>query len=114
MITDNEQQPDLNSWDDFAGEYLKTEFVTDFPLIVVPTKLEAGYDKDDKPRLTINFLYKGKNKKLELNRTNQTFIRNSKLMPKQIIGKKLYFDKVKVRNPSTNSQVDSFLLVKIE
>jgi hypothetical protein len=35
-------------------------------------------------------------------------------MPKQLIGKKITFEKVKNRNPKTEQYVDAFLINKIE
>ena len=107
------QQPDLSKWDDFSGEYLKTDLCK-FPLTIVPVEVKGEYDKDDKPRMSISFLYNEKNWKLELNKTNQNFIRAMNMAPHDIVGKKLTFEKIMVRNPSTQKQVPSFLMNKIE
>lgn len=113
-MTDEKQQPSLDEWDDFSGDYIKTDLIKAFPLTIVPVSIESEYNKDDKPMMAIKFLYNKRNWKLNLNKTNQNFIRANNMKPKEIIGKKLVFDKIKVRNPSTNTQVDSFLLVKID
>jgi hypothetical protein len=76
-------------------------------------EVEAIND-NGKMQLVINFLYMGKEWKLGLNKTNQLVIRNAKIMPKEIVGCKLTFEKTKARNPTTNSLVDSFGLSKIE
>ena len=108
-----EKEANLENWGDFAGNWLKIDLVKEFPLVVVPTKVEAIND-NGKMQLVINFLYMGKEWKLGLNKTNQLVIRNAKIMPKEIVGCKLTFEKTKARNPTTNSLVDSFGLSKIE
>lgn len=107
-----ERQPSIDNWDDFSGEYLKVENVEKFPLEVVPVNVSAIF-LEGKPKLTMDFLFKERNRKMSLNRTNQDFIKRKGLAPKAIIGKKLVIDKCKVRNPSTNTMVDSFLIIDI-
>ena len=112
---ENNKQVDLNSWQQYAGEYLKTDIVSEFPLVVVPKEILGWMDSNDKPRLAIVIEYMKKDWKIELNKTNQMFIRNNKIKsPKDLVGKKLTFDKVKVRNPQLNTMVDSLLLTKIQ
>jgi len=108
-----EEKPDLDRWDDFSGKFIKTDLVK-FPLVIVPVSLDAEYDENNKPRMVIEFSLNGRNWNLELNKTNQNFIRSSGFVPSGIIGKKLTFDTTKVRNPSSNQMVDSFLLTGIE
>lgn len=103
----------LDDWTDFSGDWFKTENVKTFPLVVVPTNIEAIND-NGKTQLVITFDYLGRSWKLGLNKTNQTVIRIAKIMPREVIGCKMTFDKVKARNPSTNSLVDSLILSKIE
>lgn len=109
-----EQKPSLDAWDDFSGEYLKTDIVKAFPVVLVPISIEAEYDKEDKARMAIVVEYNKKKWKLELNKTNQNFIRSLGIAPKAIVGKKLTFEKVQNRNPTTKQPVDSFLLTAIE
>jgi len=108
-----EGQIDLNSWDDFAGVYLKPENVKQFPLVIVPTNIVA-YMRDKSLKTDIDFEYNGKQRKMGLNRTNLKVIRKAGIVPIAVIGKKLTFEKIKVRNPTTQEMVDSFMLVKIE
>lgn len=111
-MTEATKTPSLDGWDDFSGEYIKTDLVKQFPVTFVPVSIEA-MDRDGKPEMFITFLYNKRDWKLTLNKTNQNFIRSKGLAPKEIIGKKLIFDKTRVRNPSTNSMVDSFILIDI-
>jgi hypothetical protein len=108
-----EKQPSLEGWEDFAGEYLKADLIKEFPVTLVPVEIDAAFE-DGRARLAIKTEYNGKTWKLELNKTNQNFLRaNGITSPKAIIGKKLVFDKIKVRNPTTGGQVDSFLIIKV-
>lgn len=109
-----EQQPNLDSWDDFSGEFLKTDLIKEWPVTIVPVTVTSEVDDNKKARLFITFLYNERDWKMELNKTNQAVIRGEGISPKEIIGKKLTYEKTKVRNPKTNMQVDSFLLVKVE
>jgi hypothetical protein len=109
-----DKQPNLEKWDDFAGEYLKADLIAEFPVKLVPLTINATYD-DGRPRLIIEVEYNEKTWKIELNKTNQNFIRSKGIKsPMEIVGKVLSFDKIKVRNPSTNTQVDSLAIIDID
>lgn len=107
--------PKTDSWDDFAGDYLKPDLIKEFPVKLPVINISSSFSEDKRPMLEIETEYNGKSWKLNLNKTNQNFLRaNGIKSPKEIIGKVLVFDKMKVRNPSTNSMVDSFVIDKIE
>tara|TARA_R100000789_G_C3003023_1_gene149386 strand:- start:914 stop:1243 length:330 start_codon:yes stop_codon:yes gene_type:complete len=107
------EQPNLNNWNDFSGEYLKPGDIKVFPLVIVPTKIDAIW-KENKPQITLSFEYEGRVRKLGLNKTNQDVVKKAGVMPKDIIGKKLSFSKIQVRNPQLNKMVDGFMLTKVE
>ena len=108
-----EKQLNVENWSDFSGEFLKAAFVTKFPLKVFVKDIEASYINDN-PVLNIVFEYEGNDKKISLNKTSRNFLIASKVLsPKDIKGKILTFEKIKVRNPKGES-VDSFELVKVE
>jgi hypothetical protein len=110
----NEQQPSAEDWCDFSSQFLKVDLIKEFPVTLICKDVETEYD-DDKPKLYVITEYLKKPWKMGINKTNITFIRNLGIKsPKAIIGKKLTFDKIKVRNPLTNSMVDGFLLTKVE
>ena len=110
----DEQKPNLDNWNDFAGDFLKVELIKEFPLIVVPTKVDAGFE-EGKAKLIIEFFYMNRNWKLGLNKTNQDVLRKAGLVsPNAMVGKKLTFDKIKARNPTLGIMVDSLILVKVE
>ena len=101
-------QPSLDSWDDFAGEWLKAEFMS-LPAETVCIDVE-GVNEDDTNKLILTIEYKKKKWKFQVNKTNQNFIKSKNLTPKQLVGKKVIFDKIKARNPSTNAMVDSLII----
>ena len=109
----SDKQPSLENWDDFSGVYLKADEVKAFPLVIVPTHIEAEFS-EGKTKVSIDFLHKDRERKMGINKTNLEMIKAKGLMPKEIVGKKLSFGKCKVRNPSTNLMVDSFILEAIE
>jgi len=109
-----DEQPSLDGWDDFSGEFLKTDLIDEFPVTLVPIGINAEYDENAKPRMVIEVEYHNKTWKLELNKTNQNFIRSMSLAPKDIVGHKLVFDKVPTRNPRTGKPTESFLITKID
>ena len=106
-------QPSLEDWTDFAGEWIKAEFIKEFPAKLVCISIEGVLD-DGKSRLIAVVEYLDKTWKFDLNKTNQSVLRKNKLMPKDIIGKVLHVDKIKVRNPSSGEQVDSILISDVE
>lgn len=113
-MTEKQEQIDLSSWDDFTGDFIKPDIIKEFPVTIVPVKIEAVKEEDKKPQIIITFLYNKRNWKMNINRTNQNFIRSRNMTPKEIIGKKLKFDKIKARNPTSNQMVDSFSLIDIQ
>lgn len=110
-----ETQPSLDGWEDFAGTYLKPDLVKEFPVQLPVVNVLSSFSDDKRPMLEIVTEYNGKDWNINLNKTNQNFLRAKGIKsPKEIIGKLLVFDKMKVRNPSTNSMVDSFVLVDVK
>ena len=108
-----EEQPSLDDWTDFAGEYLKAEYVDGQQGEVVVIGVNSYYE-DSKPRLILEVEYKERQWKFDLNRTNQTFLKNNGVKkPKDLISYRLTLQKIKVRNPSTNSMQDGLAIVGI-
>ena len=46
----NETQPDLDSWDDFSGKYLKVENIKSWPALFIPLSVKSMYDSEEKAR----------------------------------------------------------------
>lgn len=112
----SENKPSLDDWSDFQGEFLKAEQVDKdkkFPFEFVPVSIDSEYSDQNKPKVFISGLYNGKTKRIGLNATNIKIIQ-SKYLPRQIIGKKITFDKIMNRNPTTGLPVLGFIISKIE
>jgi len=107
-----EKRPDLNSWKDFAGDYIKAEFIDDFPAQLPVVDL-AGEVEDGRNKMIAEIEHKERSWKFDLNKTNQNFIRSRGLKPIEIIGRILIVEKIKVRNPSTNNMVNSLIITNI-
>lgn len=110
---DVEKQPSLEDWSDFAGEYIKAEWIKEFPAKLVVVSLDGEYD-GTRPKIIANVEYNGRAWKFDLNKTNQSFIKAVPLNPVELIGKVLVVDKIKVRNPTTAAMVDSLVITMVE
>jgi len=110
-----ETQPDLENWDDFRGRYFKPENAKEWPCTVLVNKVDSRINEDDRPQLVLEVVYMGKKFLFEPNITNTGIIRAAvPIGPKLLPGKKLVFDKIKARNPTTKQMVDSLQISKVE
>jgi len=107
------EKPSVDNWDDFAGDYLKAEYIKSYPAVLVVINVETEFD-EDKAKLIAVVEYNEKEFKFQLNKTNQAVVKKICASPKELIGKKLTVQRIKQRNPATNSLVDSILIDKIE
>ena len=111
----NETQPDLDSWEDFSGKYLKVEHIKTWPALFIPISVKSNYDADDKPHLIYTGEYAGKKKDFEPNQTNKDIIKKAGILsPKAAIGKKFYFKQVMNFNPTLKKKVPSLEIERIE
>lgn len=106
-------KPDLSNWDDYSGEFLKAVIIKEFPAILVCTGVE-GFNQDGKNRLVADVEYKQRKWKFDLNKTNQNFLKTKIKSPRELVGLKLTCEKIKTRNPTTNSMVDSLIITDVE
>ena len=98
------------SWDGLLTNYLKADNVKDetVPYICIGVKVK---DKDMDLELEQN----GKRLLFSLNVTNKVFLKENGISkPKEVIGKKIFFRKVKATNPQTKKEVDSLRIDKLE
>lgn len=113
MAEQNQNVEDpLNSWDGFLGnQFLSTDEVRDSEHEFAVTDVEM----DTENNRPILLLESGDIKtKFSLNVTNSHFVKNEGYgSPKQLIGKKIKFNKVKAFSPSKKKEVDSLRIRKI-
>ena len=113
-MTEETKQISLDKWDDFAGEFLKADLIKSFPVVLVPIAIETE-EREGKKHLYLKVEYNSRTWLVEVNKTNQNYLRaNGVMSPNALIGKKLTFNKIQVRNPTTHTIVDSLAIVKIE
>jgi len=118
-MTEDEQEkkPNVDSWNDYVGDYLKPELVKEFPLNVAVKDLVSSFNAG-KAQLAVKVEYLGRDWLINLNKTNQDLIRKNKKpaikTPRELIGKKLTFDKTKVWNPALKQHVDGFIVDSLE
>jgi len=106
----------LDSWDDFvSGSFLKPINIDSEKdaFVVITVDVFNDTDGSSRPRLTLE--RNSKQFDYDLNKINSVFIKNSGVnTPKQLVGKKLYFKKVLVRNPKTQLEVEGLRIVRVE
>ena len=104
-----------DTWEPFgAGNWLKPIHFETFPATTVCVGVE-GKVRDDKNALVIIVEHNGKTYDKELNATNEKTVKAAcPKTPKDLIGKKIVWEKVRVSNPSTKQIVDSLNILRIE
>lgn len=106
-------QSELDSWDGFLGSnFLCADDVENEDQIFVCINVELDTE-NDRPILVLES--QGIKAKFSLNVTNANFVKNSGITsPKKVIGKKITFKKVLVRNPQTKKEVEGLRIKSIE
>ena len=104
------EQTSADSWDGLLSNYLKADILESHEEILVCVGLNVS-GKD----LELEIERQGKKFLFSVNVTNKVNLRNNGIAaPKDTIGKKLTFTKVKATNPSTHQEVDSLRITKVE
>lgn len=118
MEQENEKAA-IDSWDDFvSGNFLKASDVNSQEDAYVCVDVEAttdGYDESSKPKIRLHLQRNEKESVFDLNKTNAKKVKELGIAsPKAIVGKKIFFKKALVRNPTTNLEVESLRIFKVE
>lgn len=105
----------LESWDGFvSGNFLKAVDVDSENDAYVCVDVEM-IDRDEKKQVRLHLQRNEKESEFDLNKTNAKRLKELGVeTPKAVIGKKIYFKKVLVRNPKTNAEVESLRIHKVE
>jgi len=119
METQKEKQNELESWDTYvSGNFLKVVNVQSENEAFVCISMEEVESIDNgkstkKPRLQLE--RNGNEWDFDLNKTNATkCVELGIKKPSDLIGKKIYFRRALARNPTTNKEVDTLRIFKIE
>ena len=98
------------SWDGLLKNYLKADNLKERTesFGCVGVNVESGEMELQLERENEKFVF-------SLNVTNKVFLKNNGISaPKEVIGKKLTFEKVKSFNPTLKPEVDSLRITKVE
>lgn len=108
----------LDSWSGIVSNYLKPENFKASKGNFVVEDIKARQSKNDKGetviKLEIYTTVGGVEYVFIPNYTNSKFLKSKVKTPQDLLGKKLFFEKIKVRNPQTNATVDSLSIVSID
>lgn len=106
----------LDSWDKFSGSYLKADMVkSDSDFFVCTNLNETEDDKTGNPKLQLILERENIELMFDLNKSNIQILKDLKVLaPKDLIGKKIFFNKVMARNPQLNKEVPSLRISKVE
>lgn len=112
---EKDKQNSLDSWDEFiSGNFLKAENVNEGDVFVVTdVSLYTEEGRETRPRIHVE--RNGVGFDFDLNKTNSVKVKELGVeSPKALVGKKIYFIKVMVRNPQLNKEVPGLRISKIE
>ena len=110
-----EEQKSVGGWESYINNFLKADDVkSEEEAFACVNAEEVSFGNETSVRLHLErspdkFLF-------DLNKTNAVFLKDDCKIkhPKEIVGKKLYFTKVKVMNPQTKKEVDGLRINKLE
>lgn len=112
------ENPTTDSWEGIVTNYLKAENLEgksgSFVCEDIKVKVITDEDGNKQPKLEIETLIDDVKYIYVPNWTNVKFIKKQISAPKDLIGKKLSYEKARVRNPQSNEMVDSIVIVKVE
>lgn len=113
----NETQNVLDNWDTFiSGNFLKAVNVPNENEPFICVNIEVFTDVRDnttRPRLSLE--NKGTKYDFDLNKTNSSFLKEKGVVsPRALIGKKIFFRKVRVHDPTKNMEVDGLRIDRVE
>jgi len=109
-----ENEKENENWDEFlGGNFLKADNVKGEaqPFAVIKTE---KITEDERPRMRLHLESEQKEYLFDLNVTNTVFLKNNLEKPQDVVGKKIYFRKVMVNNPTTKKEVEGLRIRKIE
>lgn len=112
-----QEQVNLDSWDDYiSGNFLKAVNVNSEEDAFVVLAVEQGTEPDGQgKRIRLHLQRNEIEYDFDLNKTNSAKLKElGSESPKTLIGKKIYFRKVLVRNPKTNMEVDGLRISKLD
>lgn len=109
------EKNNLDSWEGFTGSnFLRSEMVKDEDHTFTVVGAEQ-HERDGDVSLWLHLESIPLKVTFDVNKTNAKKLQElGAANPKDLIGKKIYFKKVLVRNPKTNQEVESLRVYKLE
>ena len=110
-----EEQKSVGEWDSYISNFLKASDIEseDQAFVVI-----SAEEVDNRGERVIRLQVENKEIKysFDLNKTNAVFLKTEGKLkhPKDVVGKKLYFKKIMVRNPQLNKEVEGIRIHKVE
>ena len=109
-----DEQTQVGSWDQYISNFLKATDVTGEgqPFVVINAE---EVDNRDEKTIRLHLETAGIKYIFDLNKTNSVFLKENGIThPKEVIGQKLFFKIIQVRNPQLNKEVPGLRICKIE
>ena len=107
----------IESWDGLlANPFLKAENIegNTGDIVVLDVGI-VSRDEESKPQASLTVEYKETRYRFDLNVTNTKFLRENGIeTPKEMIGKIITLNKVKVNNPTTGKEVDGLRICEVK
>jgi hypothetical protein len=104
----NQEQPSLDSWDDFSGSWLKAEHFKKFPDDTFVAYVKSGTDDEGNGILILDLQYAGRKWKKQLNKTDIKTLKELGIKsPNELKNKSITWEKVKVFDPNKKKHVES-------
>jgi len=109
------QSKEVGGWDNYiSGKFLKAEDVKNAEDSFEVTGVTEDTNQSDIKVVRLSLKYGDDEFKFDLNKTNSAFVKNANVShPKELIGKKLQFNKVRVRDPTKKIEVDGLRISKV-
>lgn len=110
-----EEQKSVGEWDSYISNFLKYTDVKDENQAFVVVSTEEVENRGEKA-MRLHLENNGIKYLFDLNKTNAVFLKKDAKIehPKDVVGKKLYFKIVMVRNPQLNKEVEGLRISKVE
>lgn len=110
-----EEQKPVGEWDSYINNFLKASDIDSENQPFVAAAVEEVENRGEKS-VRIHLEESETKYLFDLNKTNAVFLKTKANIkhPKDVVGKKVYFKKVMVRNPQINQEVEGIRIHKVE
>ena len=110
-----EEQKSVGGWDSYINNFLKADDVESKDTEYVCIEVEQVSFNKSETSLRLHLERSPDKFLFDLNKTNAVFLKTAGIKhPKEIVGKKIYFEKVRAMNPQTKKEVDALRIHKVE